>query len=343
MKEEKSFLIKTIISIISILLIVGGLNYFCDPFQIFKFTKYGNGEQRYINYGIARNYKYDTAIIGTSTSENILKNDLKQIFDVNAVNLSVSGSTNYEQRELLKQSLENQNLKTVIYGLDIFSYNREINEIRLEIPEYIKYPYKISVLKQIFSFLTLKNSIKGIVKNIMSPNKESWINYHSYWGDQHTYSKEITISRSKGEEVIKGFENCYSLIKMKGNFDIFLEMTQTNKNIEYIIYLPPYSFLFWNLIEQYGSLNAIMDFKYYILTKTASKQNIKIYDFQNNFEIAENLNNYKDIIHYSPEINKEILKLIKQEKYLETLETSEKNSKIFLNKIQEWKKMSNKL
>ncbi|MGL5965445.1 MAG: hypothetical protein ACRCZ2_13770, partial [Fusobacteriaceae bacterium] len=318
MKKEKYFLIGIISSVLFVLLCVGSLNYYCDPLQVLTSTKYGSGEQRYINYGIARNHRYDGVVIGTSTSENILKKDLKEILNLNAVNLSLSGSTNYEQRELLKEIIMNKDLKKVIYGLDVFSYNREINEKRLEIPEYIKSPYQISGLKYFFNFVTLKNSAKGIVKNIISKNQKNWIDKHNYWGDDYLYSKESTLNFDKNTQygaqnlgAIKVFQDGYSLINMKNNFDLFLELTQKNKDIQYVIYFPPYSSLFWSFMEKYDCLDTVLQFKKYVFTEISDKNNIKIYDFQNNFEIVENLDNYKDMVHYGPKINKEVLKLIK--------------------------------
>ncbi|MGL4909781.1 MAG: hypothetical protein ACRC4J_01090 [Cetobacterium sp.] len=350
MKKEKGFLIGVISSIFLILLTVTGLNYYCDPLQIFKYTEYGNGEQRFLNYGIARNYNYDTAIIGTSTSENILKNDLKHILGVNGVNLSLSGSSNYEQRELLKQILKNKNLKNVIYGLDVFSYNRAIDESRLDIPNYIKSPYGIDGIKQLLNFITLKNSAKGLIKSIISKDKKNWIDTHSYWGDNYNYSKENVLSFDSNTQwgaqnlgAIKGMKEGYSLEKMKNNFDLFLELTQQNKNIEYTIYFPPYASLFWYFIEKYDSLDTILEFKQYVLEKTTLTNNIKVHDFQNNFEIIENLDNYKDMVHYGPKINNKILELIKEENYIENLQNYEKNKNLFLNKILEWKQNYNKI
>ncbi|MGL6130723.1 MAG: hypothetical protein ACRCZ9_03780 [Fusobacteriaceae bacterium] len=344
MKKEKSFLIGVISSIFLILLTVTGLNYYCDPLQIFKYTEYGNGEQRFLNYGIARNYNYDTAIIGTSTSENILKNDVKKYLGLNAVNLSLSGSTNYEQRELLKEILKNKNLKKVIYGLDVFSYNRDIDEIRLEIPNYIKSPYSIDGIKQFLNFITLKNSAKSLIKNILSKNNKSWIDTHSYWGNDYVYSINNTLNfdinshyGAKNIGTINTIKNGYSLKKMKNNFDLFLELTQQNKNIEYTIYFPPYASLFWYFIEKYDSLDTILEFKQYVLEKTTLTNNIKIHDFQNNFEIVENLDNYKDMVHYGPKINNKILELIKEENYIENLQNYEKNKILLKNEILEWK------
>ncbi|MGL6168782.1 MAG: hypothetical protein ACRC0Y_10880, partial [Fusobacteriaceae bacterium] len=113
--------------------------------------------------------------------------------------------------------------------------------------------------------------------------------------------------------------------------------TQKNKDIQYIIYFPPYSSLFWSFMEKYDCLNTVLQFKKYVFTKISDKKNIKIYDFQNNFEIVENLDNYKDMVHYGPKINKEVLKLIKDDKYLENIENYQKNVEIFKIKVVEWK------
>ncbi|MGL6098585.1 MAG: hypothetical protein ACRC0G_03055, partial [Fusobacteriaceae bacterium] len=177
-----------------------------------------------------------------------------------------------------------------------------------------------------------------------SKNNKSWIDTHSYWGNDYVYSINNTLNfdinshyGAKNIGTINTIKNGYSLKKMKNNFDLFLELTQQNKNIEYTIYFPPYASLFWYFIEKYDSLDTILEFKQYVLEKTTLTNNIKIHDFQNNFEIVENLDNYKDMVHYGPKINNKILELIKEENYIENLQNYEKNKILLKNEILEWK------
>lgn len=62
---------------------VGGVNYLVDPFQQYRvktFYPIAFKNERYQNAGLAKNFNYDSLILGTSMTENFLidkvENDL---------------------------------------------------------------------------------------------------------------------------------------------------------------------------------------------------------------------------------------------------------------------------
>lgn len=315
--ERKDF-IEKMIYIFGLLLIIGIFNYVIDAQQQIRYNKnWVAGEQRVINNGIARNYKYNTVIIGSSTSQNILKEDVDKLFNVDSVNLSLSGSTALEHRNLLNLVIEKENIKSIIYGLDYFNYNRE--GIRIEVIDYGK--NKIELLKYIFNITTLKINLKIVVKEVLKKNVRNWIYKHSYWGGGSNFSEENLLTFDSNTQfgaqnlgIMKEIKNGYKYDILKYNFDEFLKIVEKNKKIEYIIYLPPYSSLYWYFLERYDSLKEILEFKKYIYDKSKNYDNISIYDFQERIDIVNNLNNYKDSVHFSDLISKKIINEIKSSK-----------------------------
>lgn len=313
--KRKDF-IEKIIYIFGILLIIGIFNYIIDAQQQIRYNEnWVAGEQRVINNGIARNYNYDTVIIGSSTSENILKEDVDKLFNTNSINLSLSGSTALEHRNLLNLVIEKENVRSIIYGLDYFNYNRE--GTRIEVIDYGK--SKIELLKYIFNITTLKINLKIVVKEVLKKNIRNWIYKHSYWGGSSNFSEENLLTLDSNTQfgvqnlgAIKEIKNGYKYDILKYNFDEFLKIVEKNKNIEYIIYLPPYSSYYWYFLERYDSLKEVLKFKKYIYDKSKNYDNISIHDFQDRIDIVNNLNNYRDLVHFSDLISKKIIGEIKR-------------------------------
>lgn len=312
---QKKFFYQGLVLILGGLAIITLLVVKYDPFQQFGFNKYGRGDQRLLNPGIAKNYDYKIAVIGTSTSENILKKDLENLFDEKAVNLSLAGSSSYEQRKLLEIILKAKKANTIIYGLDAFSYNREINESRVPLQKFIYTDSKLEKIKYFYNFETLKNVLKAIV---IGGNSE-WINQNGYWGDKFDYSEKNALCFNPEVQygaqnigAIDGFKKGYSFEKMKNNFDEFYKLIELSPKIEYKIYFPPYASIWWYFAEKYNCMDDILKFKGYVINKLKDKKNIQIYDFQSVNEIVDDLNNYKDIVHYNPIISKQIITLIKK-------------------------------
>lgn len=335
---ERKFFIKSIISIFVILLTVAGPVFYIDPWQQIRYNdKYYAGDQRILNAGLAKNYKYQTAILGTSTSENTLKKDVDNIFNTNSINLCLSGSTALEHRNLLNVIIRNNDVKTIIYGMDIFTYNRL--GVR---KENIDYTDRKNLHKYLFNISVLKDTAKIIIKEILNKNQKNWIEKKSFWGDDYTYLEKNTLCfdpntqfGSQNLGIARGGKKGYNLEIMKENFDEFLKLVNENKNIEYIIYLPPYAVLYWYAYDRYGSLENAFKFKKYIYEKTKNLKNISIYDFQDREDIIDDLNNYKDAVHYGPFINKKIIEEINKTKPSSYNPYFEKNIKRLIEKNRE--------
>ena len=143
---EKNFFMKCVKSILMILIILGMIGFYVDSWQQIRYnSKWHRGEERILISGLVKNYNYETVVIGTSTSQNILKKDVDNIFNTNSINLCLSGSTALEHRNLLNVIIKNNDAKTVIYGIDNFSYNN--TGVRKENIDYTK---KENILKYLF-------------------------------------------------------------------------------------------------------------------------------------------------------------------------------------------------
>ena len=335
---EKNFFMKCVKSILMILIILGMIGFYVDSWQQIRYnSKWHRGEERILISGLVKNYNYETVVIGTSTSQNILKKDVDNIFNTNSINLCLSGSTALEHRNLLNVIIKNNDAKTVIYGIDNFSYNN--TGVRKENIDYTK---KENILKYLFNINLLKDNIKVLKREITKKNQRNWIYKLGFWGDDYTNSEENTLCFDPNTQfggqnlgIIKGSKEGYNLEIMKENFDEFLKIVNENKNIEYIIYLPPYAILYWYALDRYNSLENVLEFKKHIYEKTKDLKNISIYDFQDREDIIDNLNNYKDAVHYGPFINKKIIEEINKTKPSSYNSDFEKNIKRLIEKNRE--------
>lgn len=316
---QKKFFYITIFTMFFGMFLLVLITYVVDPQQQFRYNEnYVSGEQRNINLGLARNYNYNAVILGTSTSENILKAEVDNNFKVNSVNLSIMGSTAYEQRNLLEIIINRKDVKMAIYGLDYFAYNFNITEARVATIDYGK---KINILKYVFNISSLEMDLKILVKELLGKNEKNWIHNWSYWGDDFDYGEEKTLDFSNetknGRQNIGQLKIAQSKYNKENLYKNLYELEQLiikNQDIKYKIYLPPYSTLYWYILKKYNSYDDIIEFRNYLIKKLLSFSNVEIYDFQTEEAIVSNLNNYKDSIHYSPDINSLIIKRIKENK-----------------------------
>lgn len=81
--------------------------------------------------------------------------------------------------------------------------------------------------------------------------------------------------------------------------------------------------MYWDRENQNGVLERRIESERIVIEEMLKYPNIKIFGFSNCLEIITELDNYKDIAHYSADINSELLALMSREECLVTVENYE--------------------
>lgn len=308
--------LKYILSLTTLFLIlVAVINYSIDPFQQYRESKLYRAvfvNAKNLNAGLIKNYDYNFAIVGSSMAENFLIKDVDRLFNSKALKVTLSGASAKEISTTLNLLLECKKAKTILLALDIFSFSKEDNSL----PLYLYDTNYLNDFKYILNFDTLfEANLELILRNFLKYKEElTDIKRAYYWGDNYDYSKELAILDFKSESFMRELKPFKSL-KESFRENLFSHI-EKNPEIEFKLFFPPYSILTWKHLENFSTLNRALEFKRYLLESLISKENVELYDFQNIEEIVLNLDNYKDISHYSPAINRFILNSISNREFL---------------------------
>lgn len=123
-KNEKRFIFISLLYPLPFVVIILGLIYIYDPFQIFHKPYFREAtfftDMRKQALGIIKHYKFDSYIIGTSMLENTDPKEAtnKLNSDGRWINISLSGSGFDERAIVMDYIFQNQNTKHIIYSLD---------------------------------------------------------------------------------------------------------------------------------------------------------------------------------------------------------------------------------
>lgn len=78
-------------------------------------------------------------------------------------------------------------------------------------------------------------------------------------------------------------------------------------NTRYRFLIPPYSMLWWDCAYVNGQRDKMLYVLERIFTELIGLENVEFYFFQDEEEIVCNLDNYMDMVHYSPKVNQYML------------------------------------
>ena len=306
--KKKTWALLCLACIVSAYAFLSAVVIAIDPFQVYHLaTRYmppiDNTTQVYANAGIVRNYEYDSAIVGTSVTENFRPSQLDALFGGRFIKLCTSAGTAYNHALLLNLAFETHDLQRVIYGLDVYSFIAELDETGSEVPLYLydhnpfndaQYWLNRSVLG---SFLPRCLRAWGKTQDdSMRDSMYNWAGKDPY-GLAALYNAQfepIADMRPADSYVVKAQDNLNTHV---------LPLIQAHPDTQFDFFFPPYSAAEWSSMQAKGTLESMLTLRGLCYDVLSQYDNVTIHDFSAREDWVLNLDHYKDTLHYGEWIN----------------------------------------
>lgn len=288
------------------LLGLAGLTIVVDPF--FQYHAPLNGvnyvidNQQSQNPGIARNFEYDSVILGSSMTDNFDTLLFAQLLGLNTVKLSSNAAAPKDLSMLLEQVNRSDNeVKQVFLCIDTYSFEYALGEQIYELPEYL---YDENLFNDV-SYLFNKDVLLDYILLPTFTGENTPIN-EAYWFWQNmSYGEEAVMSsydipETVSESVGRDFFADY----ISANLQTYLlPYIESMPDTVFTVFFPAYSVLHWNTEYAAGTWEAELDGTLQILETLLEYSNVEIYYFQDMTDFITDLNHYSDASHYSKEMN----------------------------------------
>lgn len=305
---EKKFLKHFTVTCALGLMVVALTNFVIDPLQYYRrntnYPLYCNDRWQVASF--IKNFSFDTIILGTSLTQNFSLGQINKTMRANPIRLSIAGATIAEQLLVLKSAIKSGKVKTVIWGIDrpYFYDSQELSVFR--IPIFLYQNSLSSHFRYLINLDVLSHSLRVINS---SSSADADLDKYNTWGEKELFSKEA-IKKLYKETIGKAKKPCKLNIDAgKKYLEEIKKLIVANPQIKFTIFFPPYSVAFQKAQFVISADNFAEDVKFRALimeTLTESK-NVLFFDFETDLEIITNLDNYKDLTHYSKEINRDMI------------------------------------
>lgn len=265
--------------------------------------------ERFQIAGMARHEDYDTVILGTSMVENFSDKYVSQKLNAKALRLPINASYITEQKMVLDIAQISRDVKTVIWAVDyrtVDIHEGDFYTKNVQFPEYMydekpinDWKYVVNhnnffwALKQYQMRKTGVNPFDYMVTDREVLNTWNW----------KKFGRDLIMNDYK--VLYEGKKNLYDKINnlpldvVKKTIDNDLIKTiEKYPDTKFILFFPPKSILWFKLLDQKGLLEKKLEALTYVVDKASALANCEIYNFQNVFELTENLNIYLDITHF---------------------------------------------
>ncbi|MFD1179243.1 copper amine oxidase N-terminal domain-containing protein [Paenibacillus puldeungensis] len=315
--------------------IVGTFVYAVDPLQLYRKSAYEplfTKQERYQNPGLAKNYAYDTIILGSSMTENFVPSQVGKVLGGKVMKLSMEGSTAKEQRMIADVAIKTGQVKKVLWGIDYFSFRDDSVRGEETFPYYLYDESKLNDYKYLFNISNVKHALGVLyLPKAMLPELRT-LDMLNNWDASAVYGAKRVLAKREEARLSEQMtsETEPSLDIVKKSFDRnTISLMKAHPEIEFIVYFPPYSILrqqLWYSINP-ERFNNQLEMKKYMFEQFSALSNVTVHDFQNDSSITYNLDEFKDLSHHSADINRFIVEEIAAGSHLVTAENVELNNR----------------
>ncbi len=335
--EAKKWNISVLLACVLLLVLFALPTVVIDPYFHFHapYASYFLKNERYQNDGIVKHFSYNTLVTGTSMTENFKTSEVDDIFGVTSVKAPFSGASYKEINENTVTTIKYKpDLEFIIRGLDVGRLDGEKDVMNyLDTPTYLydENPFNdvnYVLNKSIFFEATYPNYL--LIKNGgESTSFDDYVN----WAGQFTYGKDAVLETYNREEKVAQEYSMTDVDRERVIANIeqnVLETVKSNPQITFYYFLTPYSIVWWDSINQKGMVKYQIEVQRVVLEQLLLYSNLKVYSWFNDFGLIESLDNYKDYVYYSGEVNSKMLLWMKEGKG----ELKEDNYKEYLEEIE---------
>ena len=312
-KELAAFLVKGLIVLILALLPGVFVMLKFDPY-LFLGTQpkpylYIHNERFQIP-GMARHEDYNLAVIGTSMIENFSDSYLSEKFDTKALRLPINASYITEQIKVLDIAKKYQDVNTILWAIDYRTVDINVGNVyekNVKFPGYMYDEKLINDWKYIINhnnfFLALKQfqmRKTGVNPFDQMITDRETLNTWTWKGTNRSLIIQDYKEIYEGQKSLEDKINNLPLEVTKNTIDkTLIEAIKRYPDTKFKLFFAPKSILWFKLLDQRGILEKKLDTLTYVVDKASAYPNVEIYNFQNVFELTENLDLYLDITHFN--------------------------------------------
>ena len=288
---------------------VAAVNWMVDPFHYYRGLTSINrvffpGFQRYQNVGLARSFRYDTVVIGSSVTENFLPSDIERVWGGKAMKLSISGSTAHEQYLILEQAIRTGQVRRVFWGLDAAAFYDGADRVRDDQAPFPYFMYRdppVFNVEYPLSLWTLNLSVR-----VLRGWGETDLNVLDTWYQRFHYGAASVLKDWSGNcaQFAQKYRRGQSGLPPRSIHEMhvsvrqnLLSLVRQNPQITFYLFFPPMSLLIY-IPADGGLLDYSLPLRRYLARQTAAAENVRLFDFQTVPALADDLGRYEDMMHF---------------------------------------------
>ncbi|MGN0290148.1 MAG: hypothetical protein ACI4DQ_11110 [Lachnospiraceae bacterium] len=309
-QKQKKWFLATLSGMAGILFLILVAMVVIDPYFHYHGAiagvSYRLYSERYMNYGIAKNFEYDALITGSSMNQNFKTTLMDDLYGTKSIKIAFSGAGFQEIAATIDAALSSGNeVKYVLWGLDYNGLNREYDwQGYDEYPEYLYDTNPLNDVSYVWNKTILFEGLfTDLLMTLQGEESTTFDEYSSWEAGRGWESISQTYQRSDEilpmETVTEGTKE-----RVRKNItENIVNLVNKYPDTQFLLFYTPYSALYWESIYRDGTLEKQLELEAIATELLLECDNVKLYSFARETQITGEVNLYRDKEHYVAEIN----------------------------------------
>lgn len=275
-----------------------------DPFFVLSGLEEGDlaefDNQRYQMGGLIRNQEYSAIVMGTSLVANYRASWFTQGLGKQTLKVTFPDGWISEFDTALSLAFRAQKgLDTVLFCMDPNIMIRPDSQRAVELPGYLYDLNPLNDVEYLLNVDTYQLVGRGLLKNsVLTSLDEAYV-----WDGAYTFSWGNALAGYPRPAVSQTTLPADTYLEaVEENLSVVCAWIEEHPDTEFIIWLPPYSILYWDKCTREGSADAVLTAVEHMGERLLDYDNVTFYLFTDDYEVITDLNNYTDHIHCSGEV-----------------------------------------
>ncbi len=314
--KRKTWALLTLGMLLCAIALLSALVIVIDPFQVYRLAEHymppiDNTTQVYSNAGIVRSYEYDSIVVGTSVTENFRPRQMDELLGGRFIKLCSSAGTAYNHAILMDLAFQTHDIKRVVYGLDVYSFIRGLEETGTQMPMYLYDDNPFNDVQYWLNRSVLGNFLPRCLRTWGQTQTDQLRDTMYLWQDQYRFGAEYALKGISFRPAETRLPADAYIETAAANLQTHLiPFIESNPQTQFDIFFPPYSAAEWVKMESNGTFDALLALRRLCYDALSGYDNVRIYDYAVQEHWVLRIDFYKDSLHYNQWVNDRIVEYI---------------------------------
>jgi len=274
-----------------------------DPFFVMGGIEEGEtalfDNQRYQMAGLIRHQDYSAVLMGTSLAANYRASWFTEGTGEKTLKLTFPDGWISEFDTALKLAFRTHpQLDRVYFCLDPNILIRPDSQRTVELPDYL---YNQNPLDDV-EYLLNADTYQTALRNWLHRQSATTVTLDEayVWDEGYVFNKETVLKGYHRPELCEEPLSGDAFLRAaEENLDVVCAWAQAHPEVQFVIWFPPYSILYWDMMLREGKADAILNAVEYASQRLMGLDNVAVHCFLHATAYISNLNYYTDHIHCS--------------------------------------------